>query len=164
MNVGVVEGEVVDAQDAEGEGRDEGDARADEDPEGAAVSGAPGEEITRERAEAREDRMWCVGGSHGETRLEGRRRRTSTITRGRPRDCARRPLRNAGFAHVEGVPRRACGGQQRTVSDVTAPAAVVAILDHLGSSARAPPVPPGEGNGLLRACVSQAAEGLARGD
>jgi hypothetical protein len=33
-----------------------------------------------------------------------------------------------------------CGGRRRILSDVTAPTAVVAILEHLGLPARAPPI------------------------
>jgi hypothetical protein len=41
---------------------------------------------------------------------------------------------------LEDVLRCPCGGRRRILSDVTEPDAVVAILEHLGLPARAPPV------------------------
>jgi hypothetical protein len=42
--------------------------------------------------------------------------------------------------YLEDVLRCPCGGRRRILSDVTEPGAVVAILEHLGLPARAPPV------------------------
>jgi hypothetical protein len=46
-------------------------------------------------------------------------------------------LRRVYLADVLACP---CGGRPRILSDVTEPGAIVAILEHLGLPARAPPV------------------------
>lgn len=53
--------------------------------------------------------------------------------------------------HLEDVLRCPCGGRRRILSDVTEPAAVVAILEHLGLPARAPPVASARDPGWLEA-------------
>jgi hypothetical protein len=42
--------------------------------------------------------------------------------------------------YLEDVLACPCGGRRRILSDVTEPVAIVAILEHLGLQARAPPV------------------------